>query len=264
MTEKELMLTAILECDRTGLYAQPPQLTAEQMVRLQNMEERRKSHEPLQYILGQTGFFGFNFKVDPRVLIPRPETELLVENILEFAREHHGAELRILDIGTGSGNIAIALAKSLNQARVMAMDISSDALSVARENARLNKTHNQIDFVHFDFFEFAENYREAEKRFDIMVSNPPYIATLLRENLPLDVQREPWIALDGGRDGLKFYHVLIGAGRRFLKTGGILACEIGDGQMEGITSLLIENGLSDFYFKNDFCGTPRLFVAHIR
>lgn len=261
MTEKELMLTAILECDRSKLYAYSTPLSAEQAEKLQDMQERRRRNEPLQYILGATDFFGFTFKVDPRVLIPRPETELLVEKIIEFSTRQQGAQLRILDVGTGSGNIAIALAKSFVQARVVAMDISPDALNVARENARINHVHHQIDFVHCDFIEFAENYCEAEKRFDIIVSNPPYIATSALITLPLDVQEEPNLALDGGEDGLNFYRALIGHAKRFLTDSGFLACEIADGQKNDLTQLLTDNGFTNFDFYNDFRDIPRFFLA---
>ncbi len=263
MTEQELMLTAILDCDRADLYAQIPQLTPEQEQVLQKMLERRSHNEPLQYILGQTHFFGYPFKVDSRVLIPRPETELLVEAIVDFVLRHHGGQLQILDVGTGSGNIAVSLAKSLHQARLTALDICEDALKLARENARRNGVAHQIDFGHCDFFEFFQNYSQAQKRFDIIVSNPPYIATDLLALLPEDVKQEPVLALDGGSDGLKFYRGLIAQARRFLKDNGLLACEIGDGQKEPISSLLVENGFVDFYFKNDYRDTPRYFLAQV-
>ncbi len=261
MTEHELMLTTILDCDRTDLYAQAPQLTLEQEQVLQKMKERRSRNEPLQYILGQAHFFGYPFKVDSRVLIPRPETELLIESILDFVLHHYGNQLHILDVGTGSGNIAISLAKALVLARVTALDISEDALVIARENARRNGVAHQIDFGHCDFFEFFKNYSQAEKRFDIIVSNPPYIATDLLDSLPADVKQEPVLALDGGQDGLKFYRVLIAQAKRFLKDNGLLACEIADGQKEAINSLLVENGFANFDFKNDYRDTPRYFLA---
>ncbi len=263
MTEEELMLTTILQCDRSQLYVQPLQLTDEQTDCLERMRERRLKNEPLQYILGQVHFFGLTFKVDSRALIPRPETELLVEHVLEFVLQNHGTDLRILDIGTGSGNIAISLAKSLPSARVMAIDISAEALTLARQNARLNQVAHHIDFMHCDFFEFIEICRVVEKSFDIIVANPPYIATSLLTTLPEDVRQEPVLALDGGVDGLKFYYVLIEQAQRFLKDKGILACEIGDGQKNAINSLLAKNGFTEFYFKNDYRDTPRFFMAQV-
>ncbi|MCB9758015.1 MAG: peptide chain release factor N(5)-glutamine methyltransferase [Candidatus Omnitrophica bacterium] len=263
MTEEELMLTTILQCDRAQLYTQPLQLTDQQADRLERMRQRRRQNEPLQYILGQAYFFGLTFKVDSRVLIPRPETELLVEHVLEFVLRNHGTDLRILDIGTGSGNIAISLAKSLPSARIMAIDISAEALTLARQNARLNQVAQYIDFAHCDFFEFIEICRVVEKSFDIIVANPPYIAAALLATLPEDVRQEPLLALDGGEDGLKFYRVLIAQARRFLKDKGVLACEIGDGQKESINRLLADNGFGEFYFKNDYRDTPRFFLAQV-
>lgn len=263
MTEEEMMLTTILQCDRAQLYTQPLQLTDQQTVCLERMRQRRLKNEPLQYILGQAHFFGLTFKVDSRVLIPRPETELLVEHVLDFVLRNHGTNLRILDIGTGSGNIAISLAKSLPSARVMAIDISAEALTLARQNARLNQTAHQIDFMHCDFFEFIKICRVVEKSFDIIVANPPYIATSLLATLPEDVRQEPLLALDGGGDGLKFYSVLVSEAHRFLKDKGMLACEIGDGQKDAINSLLVKNGFTEFYFKNDYRDIPRFFMAQV-
>ncbi len=263
MTEKELMLTSILDCDRTALYAEPMQLSVEQQAKFSDMQERRGADEPLQYILGSTEFMGLKINVDPRVLIPRPETELLVENILQFAQQHAAAGLSILDIGTGSGNISVALAKALPMARIVSLDISADALSVARENSRQNNVAQQVDFVQFDFFEFVENYRELENHFDIIVSNPPYIATSALESLPADVKKEPVLALDGGEDGLKFYRILLASAKRFLRPGGYLACEIGEGQKESLTDLLDHNGYHHFAFYNDLAGKPRFFTAQV-
>jgi release factor glutamine methyltransferase len=264
MTERELMLTSILECDRTALYAQPLALSADQQAQLLQMETRRAANEPLQYILGYTEFMGFHINVDPRVLIPRPETELLVENIVQWAvQQHHSDGLRILDVGAGSGNIAIALAKHLPRAQVLSLDISGDALSVARSNARLNDVATRINFVQFDCGEFVENYSELENHFDIIVSNPPYIATAAMNDLPADVKQEPVLALDGGEDGLKFYRALLVGARRFLKQGGYLACEFGDGQKEVLTELLNKNAYTHFVFSNDLAGKPRFFSVQV-
>ena len=263
MTEKELMLTSILDCDRSQLYVEPLQLSVEQQAKLQVLESRRAANEPLQYILGYTEFMGLKIKVDPRVLIPRPETELLVENIVHFVQQHYSAGIRVLDIGTGSGNIPIALAKLLPTSHIFSLDVSPDALSVARANARLNHVATQIDFAQVDFFEFIENYRELENHFDIIVSNPPYVTTAEMQSLPADVKKEPVLALDGGNDGLKFYRVLLAGARRFLKPGGYLACEIGEGQKAALTGLLNEHGYKQFAFFNDLADKPRFFTVQI-
>jgi len=182
---------------------------------------------------------------------------------LQFAHRYATSELRILDIGTGSGNIPIALAKGLPTARVFSLDISAEALSVARENSRQNNVAQQIDFVQVDFFEFVENYRELENHFDIIISNPPYITTATLADLPADVKKEPVLALDGGEDGLRFYRTLLANAKRFLKPGGYLACEIGEGQKEALTGLLDQNGYHHFVFCNDLAGKPRFFTAQV-
>ncbi len=263
MTEQEFMLTTILNCERTDLYVNPPQLTPEQAEQLAAMQERRRKNEPLQYILGKTEFMGFTLRTDPRALIPRPETELLVENVLQLVQNQHMPELRVLDVGTGTGNIAIALAKSLTDAKVYSLDISEDALQLARHNARLNDVAHKIDFMQISLVDFFQNYTSIEKRFDIIVSNPPYIKTSALSTLPLDVQQEPVLALDGGEDGLNFYRLLIKEAVNFLKPGGFLACEFGDGQNESLSELVKMNHFAQFYFINDYTGTPRHFIAQV-
>lgn len=264
MSEDELMLTAILNCKRSDLYVDPPELTVSQLGRLQWMKERRLSQEPLQYIIGETEFMGLKLKVDRRALIPRLETEILVEQVLQtIEQDHHAASLNALDIGTGSGNIAISLARSVPGLRVWAIDASAEALELARHNSRVNSVASQIDFAQVDAREFCNNYADAKGRFDIIVSNPPYIRTGDLANLPADVRQEPVLALDGGVDGLNFYRFIIPAAKDLLKSHGVLACEFGDGQEKSIEELLVQNGFKDFKFINDLRPTPRLFIAHV-
>lgn len=263
MTEEELMLTTILNRSRAELYIDRPELTAAQLGQLHIMKERRQAQEPLQYILGSTEFVDVKLKVDSRVLIPRPETEILVEQVLfTMAREFHQTEFKVLDIGTGSGNIAISLAQKIAGLKVWAIDASADALEVARNNARLNHVAHQIDFAHIDVREFCKNYADAENRFDIIVSNPPYIKRADLAALPVDVRQEPRMALDGGEDGLDFYRTIIAHAKKFLKPDGILACEFGDGQEIELQALLNQNGFTRIEFINDYTQTPRIFVAH--
>ncbi len=152
-------------------------------------------HTPIQYIVGKTEFCGIDFAVDERVLIPRPETELLVEKVIELAGVC-GRDLRILDLCTGSGNIAITLTKALTNCRIVASDISEDALDVARSNAAKNGVSGRVEFVRSDLF------TDVAGSFDIIASNPPYIARAEFGSLQKEVLREPRIALDGGDDGL--------------------------------------------------------------
>ena len=191
MTEVEQMLTAVLHCSRTELYVCPPALSLEQQALLDEMQARRAGGEPLQYILGFCEFMGLRLKVDARVLIPRPETELLVERAVDILRRRSGPQ-RILDIGTGSGNIAIALARFLDDAHVSAIDVSEAALHLARENAQVHGVSSKIDFFQMDFFQMNSSDPFTQK-FDAIIANPPYIRSGQIPLLPKDVQQEPRI-----------------------------------------------------------------------
>ncbi len=230
MTEPELYLTHRRGCNRIELYLDEHPLTDSERQGLEEFQRRRQNGEPLQYILGETEFYGFRIKVDERVLIPRPETEILVDLALEECRRFAERSLRILDMGTGSGNLAIALAKKLPQSKIRAIDRSQAALDLALENAKINLVDEQIDFVCADLLEAFHLQGEPLKKFDLIVSNPPYIPTEDIACLSIEVQREPRLALDGGTDGLDFLRRMIKDGGRFLVPGGCLLVECGDGQ----------------------------------
>ena len=180
-------------------------------------------YTPIQYVMGTTSFCGLEFLVDERVLIPRPETELLVETVIGIAgtKESDRGVVDILDLCTGSGNIAISLTKSLTNCRIVASDVSSDALDVARRNAVRNGLCDKIDFVKSDIFNGIDG------QFDIIASNPPYIARYEFPTLQEEVLREPILALDGGEDGLDFYRRIVSAAPGYLKRGGSIVMEIG-------------------------------------
>ncbi len=254
MTETEQILTAILDCRRIDLYTAQPVLSPAQEELYKTMQQRRRDGEPLQYILGRCEFMGLPFFVNEHVLIPRPETEILIETVLEKAREWGKESLSVLELGTGSGNIAVSLAKFLPEAYVTTVDCSSDALKVAVRNAHLNSVEHRIRFMENDMFGFC---RENHKKFDIIVSNPPYIRTRDLASLPVDVRQEPRLALDGGTDGLSFLRFIIETAPPRLSTGGFIALEIGDGQEQAIKHI------SDFkrmeFFK-DYVGTDRVVV----
>ena len=248
MSEKEILLTAILKRQRVDLYSGKLALTKEQEERLAYCLSLRSKGIPLQYVLGESEFFGFRFKVDKRVLIPRPETEILVEAVIEktFCRHCEPAidlvegeaisnQVKILDIGTGSGCIAVSLAKSLPNARVTAVDISQEALDLARENALLNEVSDKINFICSDLLSTFSHLLSA---FDIIVSNPPYLCSEEIEKLSAEVRNEPRLALDGGNDGLDFYREIIPRAGRFLKKGGFLALEMGFLQRQGIEEII--------------------------
>ncbi len=263
MTEQEWMLTSLLECRRVDLYAERQSLTPGQEMRYASMQRRRKEGEPLQYILGYCDFMGVRIGVDSRVLIPRPETEILVETALERIKIFPCDDpLRVLDLGTGSGNIAIALAHHLKYASVTAVDISSEALALARHNAVSQGVAHKINFVQADMTVFLEEGTSAEKQFDVILSNPPYIPTFQLGRLPRDVRQEPRIALDGGKDGLRFIRGLITSAHRHLREGGFLLLEIGDGQREAVEEILAQHPCyRNIRFYKDYVQTDRIVYA---
>ena len=264
MTELELMLMSIGNCRRIDLYVDRRLLNGHKAGLLEEMLVRRKSGEPLQYILGFSEFLGIRLRVDRRVFIPRPETELLVEAVLKEISITNGS-LEILDIGTGSGNIAISLIKNIPDCRVTAIDISQDALGVASQNARLNQIEDKIELIQSDLFLNLRKSRREKAPFDIIVSNPPYIPTEEIARLPLDVRQEPNIALDGGSEGMNFYRAIIQQAPQFLKEGGLIFLEIGDGQKEAIAGIFAEK--DSFRIKEcikDYCGTERVLIAELK
>jgi release factor glutamine methyltransferase len=188
-------------------------------------------HTPIQYITGKAEFCGIDFAVDERVLIPRPETEHLAEKVIELASVCD-KELTILDMCTGSGNIAITLTKSISNCRIVASDISEDALDVARSNAAKNGVSDRIEFIKSDLF------ADVSGLYDIIASNPPYIARPDFDTLQKEVLREPRLALDGGEDGLNFYRNILSASVLYLKPDGHIVFEIGFGQLGGIHEII--------------------------
>ncbi len=216
---------------------------------------RRATGEPIQHITGETEFYGLPFRVTPDVLIPRPETEHLVEHVIALAAQFHSP--RIVDAGTGSGAIAIALAHALNEAQLTAIDISDSALAIARENAERNGVASRIRFHEGNLLEPV-----AGQRFDVVVSNPPYVPTSDRDTLSVEVRDfEPALALFAGKDGLDLYRQLIPAAFTLLAPGGFVALEIGYGQSEAIRALLSDAGFARIEFMPDLQGILRVAAA---
>lgn len=217
--------------------------------------QRRYTGEPVQYISGETEFYGLPFKLTRDVLIPRPETEHLVERVIGLARgfEHP----RIVDVGTGSGAIAVALRHQVFDAEVSAIDLSGAALAVARENAMRNAVADRIRFLEGDLLAPV-----AGERFEIVVSNPPYVPDADRALLSVEVREfEPGMALFGGDDGLDVYRRLIPSAFDRLVPGGFLALEIGFGQSEHVRALLAAAGFDNVEFTPDLQGIPRVAFA---
>lgn len=259
MSDDDLFLTAIFNCSRSELYLHPRALTSEQQTTLDQMRARRAAGEPVQYIVGFTEFFGHRFEVGPDVLVPRPETEVLADLLIKELKAQRKKEYFILDIGTGSGCLAVTMVKELPNCRIVALDVSAKALAYARRNAGINNVADRIEFVERDMFWFMD---ETLHRFDAVVSNPPYIPTCAMGHLPADVQKEPELALEAGPDGLHFYRFIVPSSRKVLKTGGILAVEFGDGQAKELQNLFAITGPWDkIQTSNDNAGRPRVITA---
>ena len=260
MTESELLFTELLNYSRDELYLfNKRQLSQRQTRFLANALRRRFQGEPIQYILGKTEFMGMEFSLTPDVFIPRPETEILVETVIKLVTPQAPGARRydIMDIGTGSGNIAISLAKLLPNAKITATDISERALKVAKKNALLNNV--EINFLQSDLF---SNYGLRTTDYGLIISNPPYIPTAEINNLELELGYEPRLALDGGRDGLDFYRRIIPEIPAYLKKRGFLILEIGFNQYLAIKELF--NSVKEFKIievAKDYNNIERVIIA---
>jgi release factor glutamine methyltransferase len=250
--DAELLLMHAIRCDLAYLLTHPEmRLTPEQAATYEGWLARRSLHEPIQYITGEQEFFGLKFRVTPDVLIPRPETEHLVEAAL--ARTDHGSRIRIADVGTGSGAIAISLAHSLMKIQVTALDISPAALSLARENALRLGVAERIEFVISDLLGGI-----GSADFDLIVSNPPYVAE--GEWLEPQVSAfEPRSALYAGPEGLEIYRRLIPQAQAALRPGGWLLMEIGHNQRDALADML--RVWENVSFVDDLRGIPRVACA---
>lgn len=259
----ELMLCEILKCNRVGLYMHYDKpLENNELEYLRDMVRRRASREPLQYIIGSTEFFGLPFKVSPAALIPRPETEMLAEMAKKYIENSGQDNPSILDIGTGSGCIAIALAVCFPKACVDAIDISNSALALAGENVRLNGVTN-TRFMQADIFsDIFADWNSTEK-YDIIVSNPPYIQADDIQELQPEVGRfEPLIALTDKADGLSFYRRFAETFRFLLNVGGCFFVEIGCGQADSICGIFSAAGY-ETAVSDDYAGIPRIIYGRV-
>jgi release factor glutamine methyltransferase len=254
----ELLLAHVLGCSRIALYLEYERPLEEAELRTyRSLIQRRSRGEPTQYLIGSKEFYQRPFVVDSRVLIPRPETELLVDLALEKLPKTQKA--RIADVGTGSGCIALSLALERPEAEIWATDISQEALSLAQENhRRLGSPPN----VHWREGNLLEPLAQAAP-FDMVVSNPPYLSFREMENLQREVRFEPPLALDGGHDGMQALSEIIREAPRFLSPGGWLLLEVGEGQGEKTSQQLREAGYADILICRDWAGFHRLAQARL-
>lgn len=252
--DTELLLRHVLQHDQATLLARSNEgLVVTDVISFLGLVERRLAGEPIQYILGKTEFYGLPFRVTRDVLIPRPETEHLVEKVLDLAGRF--PQPRIVDIGAGSGAISVALAHKLPQAIVTALDIFPAALAIAKENAKLNAV--SIRLLCGDLLAPV-----AAERFEIVVSNPPYVPAVDRDSLAVEVREyEPGLALFAGDDGLDIYRRLIPEAFAVLVPGGFIALEIGFGQSPAIAGLLAASGFQQIEFVPDLQSIPRVACA---
>lgn len=252
--ESELLLAYCLKTDRTKLILdRGKELDAEDEKKYFELIKMRKERIPYQYIVGKQHFMGIEFIVNPDVLIPRPETEILVEEVIK--RLKRGSY--VLDIGTGSGAIAVSIARHFKECFVYAVDISADALKTAKINADINGVLDRIKFIESDLFSSVPE----DIKFDFIVSNPPYIKSSEIPSLQEEVKREPVIALDGGSDGLEFYRKIIKEVPRYINVGGMIGLEAGYGQADEIFNILTYGGFTDIEIICDLQGIKRVIIA---
>ncbi|AEY68074.1 peptide chain release factor N(5)-glutamine methyltransferase [Clostridium sp. BNL1100] len=266
--EAGVMLCQVLNCGRAYLYAHGDrELSPDEKAKLDHMLAQRAKNIPLQYIVGDTEFMSLRFMVTPAVLIPRQDTEILVEKVIElakkrrFQRQNEGsnARLYVLDMCTGSGCIAVSIAHFCTECSIVACDISKEAIKVAKANSELNGVQNRVEIFCGDLFEALKgNYK-----FDFIVSNPPYIETETISGLQKEVRSyEPELALDGGADGLVFYKKITAKAPEYLNNLGWLAFEIGYNQGEKVSALMEESFINIQVLK-DYGGNDRVVVGQL-
>jgi release factor glutamine methyltransferase len=274
--EAESILTHCLGTDRTTFFRDNPVITEHVIEKIDECLKRRSKREPLQYILGSLDFLGMKIKVGKGVLIPRPETELLAEEAVKVIRSQKlnppappfvkggNGRVTILDLCTGSGCLALALAKEFPHAYVYGTDISEVAIRYAKENAEVNGIKN-VTFLRGSLFEPLRELFTMDSSlftFDLIISNPPYIRRDDIRNLQQEIKDwEPVEALDGGEDGINYYRAIIPESRNYLNESGCLLLELGISQANAVRKLAEYAGFTDISFKKDYSGIERIFIA---
>lgn len=263
--EAELFLRDLLNMDRTTfLVSMPDPIEGEVVEKLAALCQRRANYEPIQYMLGSQEFYGREFMVAPGVLIPRPETEILIEQVIRYAKQiwpDTTRSLEVVDIGTGSGAIPITLASEQPQWRVSTVDISPEAIAIASQNAKSLGVEKQVRFLQGDL---VEPLLLEKAQLDILVSNPPYIPSADIEELDKEVREfEPRLALDGGADGLDFYRRICGALPKLMRPTALVGFEVGIHQARDVASLLQSIGqMQHVKIIPDLAGIERVVIGY--
>ncbi|WP_300283074.1 peptide chain release factor N(5)-glutamine methyltransferase [Peptacetobacter sp.] len=264
----EVMLMNVLgKVDKLYLHMNlNKEIEKELLEKLQKMVNERKLGRPVAYIVGNREFMGLDFYVQEGVLIPRPDTEILVEEIINICVEEEYRKkerIEILDIGTGSGAITVSLAHYIKNGFLKSFDISDIALKIGKKNAIDNSVEDKIEFIKSDVFSAMEEKDSLkELKFDIIVSNPPYIKKDVIPTLHTQVKDfEPYNALEGGVDGLDFYRKITEESSKYIKKGGVLAYEVGHDQAEDVYNIMNNNGFEKIYIKKDLAGIDRVVIG---
>lgn len=258
--DTELLLQKALgDVDRLYIHLNlNKELTEEQEIKFIGFAKERLNGRPIAYIVENREFMGLDFFVKEGILIPRPDTETLVEEIIEICKGKK--DVSILDIGTGSGAITVSLAKYIENSKVMSFDVSEIALEIAKKNAIINEVDEKIKYINSDLFTAIS---DSNIKFDIIVSNPPYIKKQDIETLHTQVKDyEPYNALEGGEDGLDFYRKITEQGKKYLNRCGILAYEVGHNQAEDVINIMKSNGYKKIYTKKDIQGIDRVVIGY--
>lgn len=257
--EAGVLLAFVMKKDLSYIYAHPEENLPDETIRIyMEAVKKRSERMPFQYITGHQEFMSLDFFVNTSTLIPRPDTEVLVEAALDVIKEYKSS-VRVLDIGTGSGAIAVSVAYYAENTVIDAIDISENALKVAAANARKHRVDNRIHFINTDFMDF-----KAEKPYSIVLSNPPYIPDREIKNLMPEVAHyEPLLALDGGEDGLKFYRAIASGISNLLTPGGTVLTEVGMGQDGQVKEIFEKAGMTVTVIK-DLSGINRVVCGRLK
>lgn len=257
----ELFLSHVLQCSRIDLHRCPDKsISSNESVQFRDYIERRCSREPAQYILGECEFMGLRLRVDPRVLIPRPETEILVQEVINIIKSQPVEIKNILDIGTGSGNIAISLAKFLPNCRINTIDVSYDALEMAWSNVRIHEVQHQVNLMHADFL--GEDVRVLDGGYDVIVSNPPYISQIEFQKLEPEISNfEPAIATTDNSDGLTFFRAIAQKAQSLLQPEGFVFVEMAFDQKKAVEEIFQLSGFNEIGVILDYNKIERVLRA---